>query len=64
MLLAVNYFSLFPASCLPAPPKLPALIFNLMLDDIRLKFLSFALSIRGYQAFTLLALSAREAMRK
>ncbi len=36
------------------------MIFNLMLDDIRLKFLPFALSVRGYRAFTLLALSTRE----
>ncbi len=37
-----------------------------MLDDIRLKFWPFALSVRGYRAFTLIffndALSTREAI--
>ncbi len=36
------------------------LIFNNFLDDIRLKFWPFALSVRGYRAFTLLTLSTRE----
>ena len=60
---AVSCFALFLASCLPAPPKLPDSDFNLMLEDIRLKFWPFALSDQGYRAFTLPgvpALSPRE----
>ena len=54
-----------PLFRLPACPRRQnclILIFNLMLDDIRLKFWPSALSVRGNRAFTFLALSAREAI--
>jgi hypothetical protein len=50
---------------LPACPRRQnclILIFNLTLDDIRLKFWPSALSVPGYRACTLLALSASEAI--
>jgi hypothetical protein len=52
-----HLYGILPAR---AAKNCPILIFNLMLDDIRLKFWPFALSVQGYRAFTLLVLSPRE----
>jgi hypothetical protein len=59
---AVSFFALFRFPAFPRSQKAQnclILIFNLMVDDIRLKFWPFALAVRGYRAFTLLALSPR-----
>ena len=63
-LLRVSDFPHFQLSTSSAAKNCLILIFNRMLDDIRLKFWPSALSVRGYRAFTLLAMSesAREAI--